>query len=217
MLPCGDCALLVEVADTASAVDLARRIDALRAGQGSARPVVEDIVAGQRTVLVVAASTAALPDVGRAVADVIWAPRVPEATATRSVGEAALIEIPVVYDGPDLEVVARHTGMSAAAVVAAHTGTDWTVGFTGFAPGFGYLVGGDPRLVVPRRAEPRPRVSAGSVALAGPYSGVYPTDSPGGWQIVGHTDVPLWDLRRDPPALLRPGLRVRFVEVGAPS
>ncbi len=102
-------------------------------------------------------------------------------------------------------------------MIAAHTGTEWKVGFTGFAPGFAYLIGGDPRLVVPRRAEPRPRVTAGSVALAGPYSGVYPTESPGGWQLIGHTDLPLWDLQRDPPAVLRPGMRVRFRDAGGTS
>lgn len=130
---------------------------------------------------------------------------------------AHLVEIPVVYAGADLLLVAAHTGLSVAQVIAAHTGTEWKVGFTGFAPGFAYLIGGDPRLVVPRRAEPRPRVTAGSVALAGPYSGVYPTESPGGWQLIGHTDLPLWDLQRDPPAVLRPGTRVRFRDAGGTS
>jgi KipI family sensor histidine kinase inhibitor len=98
-----------------------------------------------------------------------------------------------VYDGPDLKAVAALTGLSVAEVVAAHTATPWRVGFGGFAPGFAYLVGGDPRLEVPRRPEPRPSVPAGAVGLAGRYSGVYPRSSPGGWQLIGHTDAVLFD------------------------
>jgi len=120
------------------------------------------------------------------------------------------VVIVVSYDGPDLAEVAALTGLSAGEVVAAHTGTAWTVGFGGFAPGFAYLTGGDPRLRVPRRATPRPKVPAGSVGLAGDFSGVYPRSSPGGWQLIGHTDADLFDVDRDPPALLQPGMRVRF-------
>ena len=109
------------------------------------------------------------------------------------------------YDGPDLDEVARLTGLTHAEVVAAHTGTPWRVAFGGFAPGFAYLVGGDPRLHVPRRDRPRPSVPAGSVGLAGEFSGVYPRSSPGGWQLLGTTDAVLWDADRDPPALLAPG------------
>jgi KipI family sensor histidine kinase inhibitor len=100
-------------------------------------------------------------------------------------------------------------------VVSAHTATAWTVAFTGFLPGFGYLVGGDPRLRVSRLPAPRVRVPAGAVALAGDYSGVYPRACPGGWRLIGHTEAAVWDLRRDPPALLRPGLRVQFVDAAA--
>ncbi|WP_377323398.1 allophanate hydrolase subunit 1 [Pimelobacter simplex] len=121
----------------------------------------------------------------------------------------------VVYDGPDLAEVAGQTGLSEAEVVAAHTATPWRVAFGGFAPGFAYLVGGDPRLRVPRRAEPRTTVPAGSVGLAGEFSGVYPRASPGGWQLIGRTDVVLWDLDREPPALLAAGATVRFVAVPA--
>ena len=91
-------------------------------------------------------------------------------------------------------------------VVAAHTAAPLRVGFGGFAPGFAYLVGGDERLHVPRRAEPRTKVPAGSVGLAGEFSGVYPRESPGGWQLIGRTDAVLWDVDRDPPALLIPGM-----------
>lgn len=126
----------------------------------------------------------------------------------RSVGE--LVAIPVVYDGPDLDDVAVRTGLPVDEVVRIHAGTELTVAFCGFAPGFAYLAGLPRRLWVPRRDTPRTRVPAGSVALAEDRTGVYPRDSPGGWQVIGHTDVVLWDLDRDPPALLRPGLRVRF-------
>jgi KipI family sensor histidine kinase inhibitor len=123
-------------------------------------------------------------------------------------------EIDVVYDGADLEEVARLTGLSQDDVVAAHTAAPMRVGFGGFAPGFAYLVGGDERLNVPRRAEPRTRVPAGSVGLAGEFSGVYPRESPGGWQLIGRTDAVLWDVDRDPPALLTPGSWVRFRAIG---
>jgi KipI family sensor histidine kinase inhibitor len=102
------------------------------------------------------------------------------------------------------------TGLDENAVVTAHTATPWTVGFGGFAPGFAYLTGGDPRLHVPRRVTPRAKVPAGSVGLAGDFSGVYPRSSPGGWQLIGHTEVELFDVERNPPALLQPGMRVRF-------
>lgn len=126
-------------------------------------------------------------------------------------GSARTVEVPATYDGADLDEVAALTGLDPDAVVAAHTGTPWTVAFGGFAPGFAYLVGGDERLRVPRRPEPRTAVPAGSVGLAGEFSGIYPSASPGGWQLIGRTDVVLWDLDRDPPALFRPGDWVRFV------
>ncbi|MCW2519435.1 MAG: allophanate hydrolase [Mycobacterium sp.] len=124
------------------------------------------------------------------------------------------VTIDVVYDGADLDEVARLTGLSPDEVVAAHTAAPMRVGFGGFAPGFGYLVGGDERLHVPRRAEPRTRVPVGSVGLAGEFSGVYPRESPGGWQLIGHTNAVLWDVERDPPALLTPGLWVQFRAIG---
>jgi biotin-dependent carboxylase-like uncharacterized protein len=120
------------------------------------------------------------------------------------------VVLDVVYDGPDLDEVGDLTGLGRGGVVAAHTGTPWRVAFCGFSPGFGYLAGGDPRLHVPRRESPRAEVPSGAVGLAGEYSGVYPRRSPGGWQLIGRTDADLWDLRRDAPALLRPGMTVRF-------
>jgi KipI family sensor histidine kinase inhibitor len=106
--------------------------------------------------------------------------------------------------------------MSVAEVIDAHTGTPWRVGFGGFAPGFAYLVDGDSRLSVPRRTQPRTRVPAGSVGLAGEFSGIYPRESPGGWQLIGRTEAVLWDVERTHPALLIPGMWVTFRAVDAP-
>ena len=131
---------------------------------------------------------------------------------------AALIEIPVDYSGEDLDEVAQMLGLSRDEVIRRHTGSEYSVAFTGFAPGFAYLSGGDPGLNVPRRSTPRTRIPAGAVGLAGPFSAVYPQASPGGWQIIGVTDTPMWDLGREVPALLQPGFRVRFVDrAGRPS
>jgi KipI family sensor histidine kinase inhibitor len=123
-------------------------------------------------------------------------------------GEPLVID--VVYDGVDLDEVAELSGLTTAQVIDAHTANPWNVGFCGFAPGFAYLVGGDPRLAVPRRSEPRPAVPAGAVGLAGEFTGIYPRRSPGGWQLIGHTDAALWDIDRPAPALLTPGTRVQF-------
>lgn len=124
-----------------------------------------------------------------------------------------LVEIPVRYDGEDLGDVADLTGLSVEEVIRRHTESEFTVAFCGFAPGFGYLVGGDTALHVPRRKSPRTRIPAGSVALAGAFSGVYPQASPGGWQIIGTTPVKMWDIDRDPGALFQPGYRVRFFDM----
>ncbi len=126
--------------------------------------------------------------------------------------EGPLVEVPVVYDGEDLAEVAALSGLSERDVVARHVGPEYRVAFCGFAPGFAYIAGGDPALRVPRRRSPRTAVPAGSVALADEFTGVYPRQMPGGWQLIGRTDAVLWDLDRDPPALLPPGTRVRFVE-----
>ena len=122
------------------------------------------------------------------------------------------VDIITRYDGEDLDDVARLWDTDRAGVVALHTGTEFRVAFCGFAPGFAYLTGLGPRHHVPRRTSPRTRVPAGTVALAGPYSGVYPTASPGGWQLIGRTRETLFDLGNEPPALLTPGTVVRFVE-----
>jgi KipI family sensor histidine kinase inhibitor len=201
VLPFGDAGLLVEVDGLAEVLALAAAVrDARPAG-------VIDVVPAARTVLLTVEPGTDLGAVRRAVLDLPVDPA--------SVPDGATVEIAVTYDGPDLAEVARLTGLSAGEVVAAHTRTPWRVAFGGFAPGFAYLTGGDERLRVPRRAEPRTTVPAGAVGLAGEFSGVYPRPSPGGWQLIGSTDAQLWDPDRDPPALLQPGGWVRFVSVSS--
>jgi KipI family sensor histidine kinase inhibitor len=200
----GDQALLLEFDSTA---EVLAWTDALREAELLG---VLDIVPASRTVLVKLAGPRYQAPTRQRLAKL----RVTaEALTEASTPHEADIEIDVVYDGADLEEVARLTGMTTDQVVAAHTGTLWQVGFGGFAPGFAYLIGGDERLNVPRQSEPRTKVPAGSVALAGEFSGVYPRESPGGWQLIGRTNAELWDVDRDPPALLRPGMWVQFREV----
>ena len=202
LLPCGDRAILVEVADAAER----RRLDATL--RRRPLPGTVEHVPGARTVLVVASAAHHLPEIAAALRDLVL--DAPEAT-----DETDELVVEVRYDGPDLDDVATHLGITPSEVVARHTGQVWTVEFAGFAPGFAYLTGSEGDLEVPRRHSPRTRIPAGSVGLAGPYSGVYPRPSPGGWQLIGRTDVTLWDAERDPPALLTPGRRVRFVEVAS--
>jgi KipI family sensor histidine kinase inhibitor len=196
LLPYGAGAVLLECADLAETQRLRpaieRRFDA-----------VTEIVPGARTLLL----RLDRPLTVQEHQDLLALPGVEAAAAA----EQEPVVLPVDYSGPDLSAVAERTGMRVEEVVAAHTGQAWTVAFCGFAPGFGYLVGEHDRLAVPRRDRPRTTVPAGAVGLAGPFSGVYPRSGPGGWQLIGRTDATLWDLERDPPALLRPGGRVRFV------
>lgn len=126
--------------------------------------------------------------------------------------DGTLVEVPVRYDGADLADAADLLGCSPEELARRHQEEEWTVAFGGFAPGFGYLAGSRFSWDVPRRPNPRTRVPAGSLALAGEFTGVYPRESPGGWQLIGHALVNVFDLDRDPPALLVPGARVRFVE-----
>ena len=215
VLPCGEQALLVELDSLAEVLALHRLLwDRARA------PGLVDAVTGARTVLLVADAQSALAGIrshAQAALRELEAHSGGTGTADHALGNDRspddVVEVAVRYDGPDLTEVAGLTGLSVDEVVAAHTGRLWQVGFAGFAPGFAYLVDGDPRLAVPRRPTPRTSVPAGAVGLAGEFSGIYPRASPGGWQLIGRTDAALWDLDRDPPALLRPGLRVRFVDV----
>lgn len=131
----------------------------------------------------------------------------------RGVGVAAdaAVQLAVRYDGADLDAVAAEVGCSVAALIERHSAAEYTVAFCGFAPGFAYLTGLDPALHVPRLTSPRTAVPAGSVGVAGEFTGVYPRPSPGGWRLLGRTDARLWDVEHTPPALLVPGTRVRFV------
>jgi KipI family sensor histidine kinase inhibitor len=139
-------------------------------------------------------------------------------TAPDATTSAASIVIPVCYGGecgPDLTELADHSKLSVEAVIAQHCGAAYRVAMLGFAPGFPYLLGLPPALHAPRRATPRTRVPAGSVAIGGAQTGIYPRELPGGWQLIGRTPLPLFDLTRHPPALLAPGDCVRFRAIDA--
>ncbi|WP_329208592.1 allophanate hydrolase subunit 1 [Streptomyces sp. NBC_00683] len=203
VLSAGPGALLVELPSPEAAE--AFHAELLRRRADGALPAVREIVPGARTVLLDGVED-------RSLADQLPAWEIPP--LHRGAGE--VVEIPVVYDGPDLGDVAEAWGVAVDDVPLIHAGTEFRVAFCGFAPGFGYLTGLPEHLHVPRRATPRTRVPAGALALAGPYTGVYPRPSPGGWQIVGRMPEPgaLWDPAREPAALLGPGVRVRFVAAG---
>lgn len=197
----GDQALLLQFESTAEVLAWTAAI------REAALPGVVDVVPASRTVLVKLDG----PRYQGAARQRLRSLQVaPEAAPAAPAPDDIDIVIDVVYDGADLAEVADRTGLSTAQVINAHTSTPWRVGFGGFAPGFAYLVGGDPRLAVPRRSEPRSSVPAGAVALAGEFSGIYPRRSPGGWQLIGHTDAVLWDIDRPNPALLTPGMWVQF-------
>ncbi|WP_112248410.1 5-oxoprolinase subunit B family protein [Kribbella monticola] len=197
LLPAGDNALLVELATLDEVLGYyAALVEAPPEG-------VVDIVPAARTVLVT--TTGDLDGLARSLS------AIEPLGGSRSTGD--LIEIPVVYDGEDLQDVADLLRCETAEVIRRHTGDEWTVAFCGFAPGFGYLTGaGD--WDIPRRKSPRTKVPTGAVALAGEFSGVYPRESPGGWQLIGRTEVKIFDQDRDPAALLHPGRRVRFIDAG---
>ncbi|WP_405811480.1 allophanate hydrolase subunit 1 [Streptomyces sp. NBC_01520] len=203
VLPAGPRALLVELASGEDAE--AFHAELLRSRADGSLPAVREIVPGARTVLLDGVED-------RALAERLLTWEIPP--LHRGTGEA--VEIPVVYDGPDLAEVAGMWGVAVEDVSRIHAGTEFRVAFCGFAPGFGYLTGLPGHLRVPRRATPRTRVPAGALALAGPYTGIYPRASPGGWQIVGRMPEPaaLWNPGREPAALLGPGARVRFVAAG---
>jgi len=180
-------------------------LDQYEALDRSRPPGVTDVVPARSTVLVTFD-----PGVISPAAVTGWIDGTPLTWRERQDG--AVVEIEVVYDGVDLAEVAAVTGLSPSEVVAAHAGTVFSVAFCGFAPGFAYLTGLPPELLLPRRSSPRTRVPEGSVAIADTFSAVYPRPSPGGWHLLGRTEARLWDLSRDVPGLLQPGDRVRFLE-----
>jgi len=196
ILPCGPRALLAEYDSIEAVMGVADRL------RRAAVPSVREIVPAARTVLVVhdGGDTARLREL---LGDVRPLDR----------GDGPEVRIPVRYDGIDFAEVAELTGLGADAVIEAHSAAVYTVAFCGFMHGFGYLAGLPPQLHVPRRSTPRPRVDAGSVAIAGEWAGVYPSASPGGWRLLGNTDVVMWDEARGRPGLLEPGMRVRFEPV----
>ncbi|MBW3092071.1 5-oxoprolinase/urea amidolyase family protein [Bifidobacterium sp. 82T10] len=224
-------ALLVELDGLDAAMSLYAAIEARRAAAGvmPAGNVVDGgVVAGEAHVAVAAvddpfAGVTEVVPAARTVLvrfDPLFTDRDELAAALRGLDLTGHVEhlvktvtVPVAYDGEDLDAVADLLGVSAQEIVARHSSHAWTAAFGGFAPGFTYLTGGDPIFDVPRRANPRLAVPAGAVGLAGTFSGVYPRPSSGGWQLIGTTDVPMWDDHREPPALIQPGDTVRFEPV----
>ncbi|MET1017931.1 MAG: allophanate hydrolase subunit 1 [Leifsonia flava] len=202
-LPMGDRALLIEL-------DSLDAVLALHAALQRGRPSgVIDLVPAARTVLVtVDPGQLSLSEARR------WVDRAAEAPpADVAVERTEPVVIPVRYDGPDLGSLAAVLDLQPAELVARHQAATWRVAFSGFAPGFGYLVSAEWPHDVPRLASPRTRVPAGSVGLAGEFGGIYPRSSPGGWQLIGTTEAVLWDIDSAPPALLVPGGTVRFEAV----
>ncbi|WP_368647676.1 5-oxoprolinase/urea amidolyase family protein [Castellaniella ginsengisoli] len=212
-LPAGDGAVLAELRSLDETLALFQALGQRPAG-------VEDVVPAARTLLVLFRPSALT---AREVA--AWLRRAAAALADAPGGAQGVpsaasdvrrVEIPVRYAGEDLEAVADLIGLTRAELIERHTGSDYLAAFAGFAPGFVYLAGGDPCFHgIPRRAAPRVRVPAGSVAVAGDFSAVYPSDSPGGWQLLGVTPWRMWDMDRAEPALVRPGFRVRFRNLDA--
>ncbi len=197
--PYGDDALLVDLVATDPEPHALREVLL-----GADLDGVGEVVPGARTLLVHVDAARWDPAALRAV---LAGPARPVARGTVP---ADLIELPVRYDGADLADVAAQVGASCDDVAAWHAAPTYTVAFCGFAPGFAYLRGLDPRLHLPRLATPRERVPAGAVGIADEYTGVYPHRSPGGWRLIGHSAAVLWDLDRTPPAVLSPGTQVRF-------
>jgi KipI family sensor histidine kinase inhibitor len=202
LYPVGAAALLVELDDLAAVLALHAEIGRRRAAGWA--PSLTDVIPAARTIL--------LDGIDPAAAEremTSWDVR-PAAAP-----DGPVVEIPCRYDGADLAAVAARWHVTEREAARLHAGAQYRVAFCGFAPGFAYLTGLSEALAVPRRPTPRTAVPAGSVALAGTYTGIYPRSSPGGWQIIGSTEAVIWDPGREPPALLAPGTRVRFTDVGA--
>ncbi|MEZ2391996.1 5-oxoprolinase subunit PxpB [bacterium RCC_150] len=205
-LPCGDSAFLVELADLSGVLAYYRGLVGLDPSAGPSLPQgIVDVVPAARTVLVTYDPDTIRPSEVRA-----WLDSAEPVFDVAHSGREVTVEVS--YDGPDLAETARFLGLTESELVKLHTGSEWTAAFSGFAPGFVYLVTNHERLRVPRRNTPRTAVPAGAVGLAGEFSGVYPRSSPGGWQLIGTTTAALWDASKPEPALIRPADLVRFVE-----
>jgi KipI family sensor histidine kinase inhibitor len=201
--PAGPRALLVEFEDLQQVRDYyaeARR----RQADGALSPGIEVVPAARTILFDELDDSSALAHQLRS-----WRP------ASAAITQPRELDIPTIYDGPDLADVAELWGVTTTEVVRRHVAMVHEVAFVGFAPGFAYIAGLPDELRVPRRARPRTRVPAGSVALADQFTGVYPRESPGGWQLVGRTTVPMWDPSAERAAYLMPGDRVRFIHVTA--
>ena len=209
--PAGDSAILVQFGERID-LEINRRAHALaRRIAAGPLPGIGEAVPGYTTLLV--HYDPLQLDYERALE---WLRAQTGLAASEPLPAARRVSVPVVYGGehgPDLDFVAQHTGLSPAEVIRRHAGGEYPVYFLGFTPGFPYLGGLDPRLSVPRLLTPRTFIPAGSVGIAGPQTGIYPVDSPGGWRIIGWTPLRLFDLQQDPPALLAPGDLVSFTPV----
>jgi KipI family sensor histidine kinase inhibitor len=199
----GDAGVLITLEPVIDAEVNGRALAIAAAVRDARLPGIRDVVPTYRSVAI---------HVGPAADRSRLLPRL-EAIAAASTGtvDGRHVDIPIVYDGPDLDAVAAHAGLSADAVAERHAAEEYRVFMLGFLPGFPYMGSVDPAIAAPRHPTPRPRVPAGAVGIAGRQTGIYPCDSPGGWQIIGRTALPMFDLERDPPATLAPGDRVRFV------
>lgn len=203
MRPVGDHALLLELPDNAS-VHPAARLARERLGEQ-----LVEIVPGHQTVLLVWPDGSVISDISELALE-----RATSEISDDHADHKEAVVVPTRYDGADLDDVASRLGVSREGVVKLHTGVEYTVAFMGFVPGFPYLLAQEPSalLELPRLQTPRTEVPAGSVAVAAGYCGIYPRSSPGGWSLLGRTDLVLFDPEREPPALLEPGMRVRFAE-----
>jgi KipI family sensor histidine kinase inhibitor len=217
LLTCGENGVMVELDGLEEVLALDAFVRRAIVARDAAFTNVVDVVPAARTLLLVVREGADIRPARNALRALSKRPSAQPPVSPTSRGSRHEVEIFVRYDGPDLAEISMLTGLTPEEAVAAHTGTPWRVAFVGFSPGFAYLFGGDPRLHVPRRSEPRTSVPAGSVGLAGEFSAVYPRASPGGWQLLGHTDKVLWDIDEEPPALLQPGSLVRFVDADRSS
>ena len=206
--PLGDSALTIAFGTEKSAELLKRVHAAAFSVSVAALPNVEDVVTAYLSLAVFYDSRkTTYGEMAAKVLDVCERASIAGATPETS----RIHEISVTYDGPDLEEVAASLGLSTDDVIGRHLARTYSVDLIGFVPGWAYLSELDPALHLPRRAQPRPRVPAGSVAIAGAQTGVYPLVTPGGWHIIGHTDTVMFDPLRDPPAIFRPGDKVRFL------
>ena len=200
LLRCGDDAVLVELQGLRQVLELNRALQDQRPDGAL------DVIPAARTVMVQFDTTrTSYQQIAQ------WISRT-RTSVDDWPDTAATVTVPVRYDGADLAEVAEMRNLTPEQVTALHREPEYTVAFCGFAPGFAYLVGSPAVLHVSRRTSPRTEVPAGSVGLAGEFTGIYPAASPGGWQLIGTTDLPLFDIDRDPPSLLAPGTRVRFIE-----